>query len=398
MHRTVIYYHRLQFPSESGQTIQVLRDYHALASLEDSVHLIYRDVGFPTAFDESSALQDYGLELLPTFHLHPLVEGGSGKQRLRELVRKIIRDTPGDVVFLMTRTLDHARAALALRKEIRQPVLKVVLELHETAIPHMIYREQGRRFRALFSHFLEKRVFSMLDGIICTVGSQQVLLDDLYPAHSPVAILPNGVPAHLLNTAPVQRESEVKKFRLGYAGQFNAWKNVDVIIESLKYLPGHVVLAIAGGKADDEQSIREALMVLAARAGVADRVDYVGFLPPCQVPEFLAGMDALLLPLGDNAQSRHFTSPMKLFEYAASGVPMVVTRQPTTVSLIWDGVHGLMCEPGSAQSMAAQVAKLLSSPTMGFELASQARKWVEQHTYDKRATRLAGFFDSLAAV
>jgi hypothetical protein len=29
--RTLIYFHRLHFPSESGQTIQVLRDYHALA-------------------------------------------------------------------------------------------------------------------------------------------------------------------------------------------------------------------------------------------------------------------------------------------------------------------------------------------------------------------------------
>jgi glycosyltransferase involved in cell wall biosynthesis len=395
MHRTVIYYHRLQFPSESGQTIQVLRDYHALASLAYSVHLIYRDAGVPRVFDESAALQAYGLEPLPTFHLHPLFEGGFSKRRMRELVRQIIRDTPGDTVFLVTRTLDHARAALALRKNVRQLPLKVVLELHETAIPHMIYSEQGRPLRALLSSFIEKRVFCMLDGIICTVGSQQVLLDNLYPAHAPVAVLPNGVQTHVLDAVPIQRDGDGRAFRLGYAGQFNAWKNVDVIIEALKFLPENVVLTIAGGRTDGEQVVREKLMSLAARVGVLGRVEYVGFLQPRQVPEFLASMDTLLLPLGDNAQSRYFTSPMKLFEYAASGVPMVVTRQPTTVSLIQDGVHGLMCEPGSPQSMAKQIAKLLADFGLGCKLASQARTWVAQHAYDTRAARLDVFLGSL---
>ena len=396
MRGTVIYYHRLQFPSESGQTIQVLRDYHALASLGHTVHWIYRSTHPLTEEEEATALRAYGLEPVPTLHLHPLAEGGRGKRRLRETVIQILRTANEGVVFLLTRTLDHARAALALRDWGGRPGLKVILELHETAIPHMIYREQGRWLRALLSRFQEKRGFRMLDGIVCTVGSQRVLLDNLYPEHAPVAILPNGVPTRLLGLPPPRRENAGAAVRLGYAGQLNAWKNVDVMIEALKYLPQRVVLDIAGGKAGEEARTRTALMEIAERSGVAGRVSYVGFLPPVKVPEFIAGMDILLLPLGDNAQSRHFTSPMKLFEYAASGVPMVVTRQPTTESLVEDGVQALMTEPGSARSMAIAVEALIAEPALGRKLADNAREWAGQYTYDKRAARLTEFLDLVA--
>lgn len=392
---TVIYYHRLQFPSESGQTIQVLRDYHALACLGHTVHLIYRCARPLTEAEVIAALRGYGLDPLPALHLHPLAEGRRGKQRLREAVQQIAQAAHEETVFLLTRTLDHARAALALRAQIGRFAVKVILELHETAIPHIIYREQGRWLRALLSQCLERRTFRALDGILCTVGSQLALLNSLYPIHAPVTVLPNGVSARLLDRPLPRRASDGKAVSLGYAGQLNAWKNVNIMIEALKFLPPHVVLDIAGGKAEAEQPTRDSLMEYAATTGVQGRVNYAGFLPPAEVPEFLSARDVLLLPLGNNAQSRHFTSPMKLFEYAASGVPMVVTRQPTTLSLIEDGVHALMAEPGSAQSMAGSISALLAEPERARTLAGNAREWVAQYTYDKRAMRLADFLDSM---
>lgn len=393
---TVIYYHRLQFPSESGQTIQVLRDYHALASLGHTVHLIYHSEYPLTRSEETAALLGYGLDPVPTFHLHPIAENRHNKKNLREAVKHIIDTTQCSAFFLLTRTLGHARAALALSKKIGRPVAKVVLEMHETAIPHMVYQEQGRQLRALVSRFTEKLVFSALDGIICTVGPQLSLLDSLYPNHAPVAILPNGVPARLLNLLP-HRKNGVESVHLGYAGQLNSWKNIDIMIESLKFLPPHFVLDIAGGKKKMEQQTRDYLMKCAKQSSVEGRVNYFGFLLPSEVPEFISGMDILLLPLGNNAQSRSFTSPMKLFEYAASGIPMVVTRQPTTASLVEDGIHALMAEPGSAKSMAEAINTLVTTPGLGNTLASNAKKWVAQHTYDKRAMHLVDFLNSVGS-
>ena len=388
---TIIYYHRLAFPSESGQTIQVVRDYAAMARLGHRVHLFYRAEAPLTDAATEAALHAYGLSGTSNIVLHLIREGMSGSRRLRRATEELLRATP-DRVVLVCRTLDHALAALRLRRHDRR--VRVVLELHETAIPRLVYREQGRRWRAWLSAWRERRVFRAVDGLISTVGSQLTILDEIIPQHAPAVVLPNGV---MSGSPPPPAPGHESRVRLRYAGQLGGWKNTDIMLECLPFLPSPVVLEIAGGKAGRETETRTRLEQRAAQLGVAGRVSYRGVLPPAEVPAFLAGADVLLLPLGDNVQSRYFTSPMKLFEYAASGVPMVVTRQPTTESLIADGKQALMVTPGSARALAEAVQRLMSDHEYGQRLAANAAEWVRAYSYDKRAPRLQEFFDSLFA-
>ncbi len=389
MSYTIIYYHRLAFPSESGQTIQVVRDYAAMARLGHHVHLFYRAEEPLTTDATETALRGYGLSDTVNIDLHLIREGWSGSRRLRRATEELLRATP-DRVVLVCRTLDHALAALRLRR--RNPRIRVVLELHETAIPRLVYREQGRRWRAWLSARRERRVFRAVDGLISTVGSQLTVLDELVPQHAPAVVLPNGVMSGVPLSSAARHENHI---RLRYAGQLGGWKNTDIMLECLPFLPLPVVLEIAGGKAGREDETRIWLEQRAMQLGVAGRVLYRGVLPPVEVPAFLAGADILLLPLGDNVQSRYFTSPMKLFEYAASGVPMVVTRQPTTESLIMDGKQALMVVPDSARALAEAVQRLISDRDYARRLAVSAAEWVQSFSYDKRALRLQLFFDSL---
>lgn len=389
---TIVYYHRLAFPSESGQTIQVVRDYAAMARLGHRVHLFYRAEAPLTTAAIKTALRGYGLSDTDSIVLHLIREGGFGGRRLRRTTEELLRPAPGRVV-LVCRTLDHALAALRLRRRDRR--VRVVLELHETAIPRLVYREQGRPVRAWLSAWRERLVFRAVDGLISTVGSQLTMLDELVPQHAPAVVLPNGV---MSGTPPPPAPGHESRVSLRYAGQLGGWKNTDIMLECLPFLPSPVVLEIAGGKAGREAETRARLEQRAAQLGIAGRVSYRGVLLPAEVPAFLAGADVLLLPLGNNVQSRYFTSPMKLFEYAASGVPMVVTRQPTTESLITDGQQALMVAPGSARALAEAVQRLISDREYARRLAASAAGWVRAFSYDKRALRLQSFFDSLYRV
>jgi len=86
---------------------------------------------------------------------------------------------------------------------------------------------------------------------------------------------------------------------------------------------------------------------------------------------------------------------MKLFEYAASGVPMVVARQPTTLSLVRDGEQALLVSPDSAQELADAVDRLMASPELAARLAARAREWVRQYAYEERARRYQEFLDQV---
>lgn len=386
----VLYYHRLQFPSESGQTIQVLRDYHALARQGVSVRLFYRCARPLSLAEERAALEDLGLEPMTGFRLEPLPERRFGKRRLRRAVEAMLGEAPDAI--LCTRTLEHAGHAIALRNARRRA--RVLLELHETAIPHLVYREQGRWLKAMLSRFAESRVFRQADALLATVPSQLELLEKLYPGHARAIVLPNGVLDSMLS-APLEPAAEQDGLvHLRYAGHLSAWKDWQLMVQALKHLPQHYVLDVAGGKSPE--ATRDTLARAAARAGVTGRVNYAGVLAPVQMPRFLAGAHVLLLPLGENVQSRYFTSPMKLFEYAASGVPIVATRQPSVLSLIEEGRHALMVAPGSAIEIARAAQRLIDEPRLAGRLAAHAREWAAQYGYEQRARRFAAFLASLA--
>ena len=386
---TFLYYHRLDFPSASGQTIQVLRDYRALVEFGHAVHLFYRASAPLTAEALTEALAAYGTPPHPRFQLHAIAPGRGGSARLHAAAQGVLDATAGTAV-VVTRTVDHALRA----QRLLAPDLWRLHELHETALPHLVYAEQGRALRAWWSRRREARVFRAVHGLIATVGSQCTLLERLFPAHAPVVVLPNGVA--LAGFGGVAERPRDGAYHLRYAGQLSGWKGTDLMIEALRELPPHVVLDIAGGRPSERAATEALLAATAAHYGVSARVVYHGFLPPVAVPRFLQGADALLLPLGDNVLARHFTSPMKLFEYAASGVPMVVARQPTTESLVQDGREALMFAPGSATGLAQAVTRLMREPALAAALATRARAWVAPFAYDERARRYVAFVQGLA--
>jgi glycosyltransferase involved in cell wall biosynthesis len=86
---------------------------------------------------------------------------------------------------------------------------------------------------------------------------------------------------------------------------------------------------------------------------------------------------------------------MKLFEYAASGVPMVVARQPTTLSLVRDGEQALLVSPDSAAELADAVKRLMASPELAAGLATRAREWVRRYSYEERARRYQDFLEQV---
>ena len=140
MNFTLIYFHRINFPSASGQTIQVIRDYYAMSE-SLIVHLLYRSP-LPIKADQiNDALVDYGAQLTPYFNLHCIVDGWFGKYRAEKKVVKLIKSLR-DPVIIVTRVPDHTETAISIGDKFSFHSIKVIFELHETAIPHMVVTRQ----------------------------------------------------------------------------------------------------------------------------------------------------------------------------------------------------------------------------------------------------------------
>ena len=394
----LMYYHRLPFPSASGQTIAIIRDFFAVSRRIGTVHLFYRGL---KAYDEANLdrlLGDYGGAIDDKFHFHCIEDGWFGKRRTMAKAMSLVEATTNPF-FVVARTFAQSKAGLALRNRYGKDRVKVVMELHQDPFPHLHWKEKGRPVKAFLKWRDARRIYMRADGLLCNTWPQVEYIDRLFPGHARVEYLPSGCPDHFFseNDGTSAEKKDGDKVRIRYAGRFSTWKNPEIMVEALRHLPEHYVLDLAGGRMDDGGESARQVETMAQRHGVPGRVNYVGFLPPVKVSEFLKGADCLFLPLGQSPEGKFFTSPLKLFEYAASAKPMAVTRVPSTEGLVKDGEHALMAVPGSASDAARAIRQIAEDKALAKRLAQNAKAWARQYSVGNRAVKYVEFLKTLLA-
>ncbi|MFQ5627042.1 MAG: glycosyltransferase, partial [Methyloligellaceae bacterium] len=122
----------------------------------------------------------------------------------------------------------------------------------------------------------------------------------------------------------------------------------------------------------------------------------VGYVEPSRVPTYLAAADVLVLPnSGVTDISRYYTSPLKLFEYMATGRPIVASDLPAMQEVLVEGETALLVPSDDPAALAAAICRLRSRPALAQRLAQQAKRAVGAYAWDQRATRLLNFLDAL---
>ena len=196
-------------------------------------------------------------------------------------------------------------AAIWLGRHFGKPVVLTARGSDTSLLPN--YRVPGRLIR---------QAIAAADALIAVSAGLKDGLVALGAAPDKVTVLRNGVDLEMFRPVPdraaVRAELGLEGPVLLSVGLLIERKGHHLVIESLRDLPGHTLL-IAG-----EGPERAALVALAARLGVADRVRLLGAQPHARLPRLYAAADALVL-----ASSREGWANVML-ESMACGTPVVV--------------------------------------------------------------------------
>jgi glycosyltransferase involved in cell wall biosynthesis len=79
---------------------------------------------------------------------------------------------------------------------------------------------------------------------------------------------------------------------------------------------------------------------------------------------------------------------LKLFEYMASGRPIVASDLPSLREVLADGRNAVLVEPGNPQALTAGIRRIKEDPALAERIARQALEDVRDYTWDRRAERL----------
>jgi glycosyltransferase involved in cell wall biosynthesis len=189
----------------------------------------------------------------------------------------------------------------------------------------------------------------------------------------------------------------VNAFIAGYAGRLYGGlesmdKGLDVLVEAVVALADEVDrpvrLALVGGPARRAVELRESLR---SRQVPPELILHPGQVPPADVPGYLRAFDVCSMPSPWTEFYAYYTSPMKLFEYMASGTPLVASDLPSTAEVIHDGENGLLVPPDDSRALKEALRRLYDDPALGKRLAERAARDVLDYTWDARARRILGF-------
>lgn len=169
---------------------------------------------------------------------------------------------------------------------------------------------------------------------------------------------------------------------LGVVGAFVPWHGLDFLMDAVAHLrsrhPEMRVLLVGDGP------IRSQIEAQVKHLQLQEVVQFTGFVPPSEVPEFLQRMDVCIIP-----DSNAHGSPMKLFEYMAMSKPTVAPSYPPIAEVIEDGVTGLLFAPRDLGDFIRQIRRLLQEPALADRIGRQARQHVlERHTWQENVRTL----------
>ncbi len=136
-----------------------------------------------------------------------------------------------------------------------------------------------------------------------------------------------------------------------------------------------------------EGELRDALMELAARLGVASSCVFTG--ARADIPDVLAGADVVLLP----SVSEGF--PFVLLEALAMGRPVVASQVNGVAELIEDRKTGRLVPPRDPKALAGAMRELLQDPARAAAMGRRGYQTVqERFTADRMVAKTVGIFEA----
>jgi glycosyltransferase involved in cell wall biosynthesis len=197
-----------------------------------------------------------------------------------------------------------------------------------------------------------------------------------------VKIVPNGVDVEQFRGAkPRCLPFPSRSFVVGFTGLFYPWHGTRYLAEAFALLrrryPDARLLMVGDG--EEAPLVRSIL----AREGLERDTLLTGVVPQHQVPGYLAAADVLVAPYGRNDD--FIGSPVKIWEYMASGRAIVATRVAQIGQVLRDRDTALVVSPSDPPALAAAFAELHDDEQLRARLGARAQvEAAQQHSWDAR--------------
>lgn len=241
-------------------------------------------------------------------------------------------------------------------------------------------------------NFIVKIVLNKCSGIITITNNLKNFYINLGIDGKKIFVEPDGVDLSEFSLE-ISKEDARKQVNLPldkriliYTGHLYGWKGVGVMADSAKYFDENTLFVFIGGTEKDLEEFRK-------KYGKINNILILGRKRHKEVPVFLKAADILVLPNSAKKEiSELYTSPLKLFEYMASGRPIIASNL-SSLKEILNGDNAVLVKPDDSAELACAIKNLLSDSKKMEKIANKALEEVQKYSWIQRANNILNFIN-----
>lgn len=245
----------------------------------------------------------------------------------------------------------------------------------------IVYESHDARYNNYIKNLLKYKikVVVLSEGIFDFYKQKGISSEQMLVAH-------NVVDSSFFETWEAKGQS---RLRLGlsiddkivmYIGGFDKWKGVETFFKASELVEDYQFVAIGGEKELVDKYIKQ-----------YPKVIFLGSHPYHELRDNQQAADILVVPnTADNDLSAKYTSPLKLFAHATSGIPLVVSDIQSLRNAV-TGQYVTLVESDSANALAEGVKDVFLNYKKKLNNAKKLKNISKQYTWENRAREILNF-------
>lgn len=326
------------------------------------------------------ASEQLGLELPSSLTIQPLssVHKRFGLTLNKVYFRALRKALNADVLWLRSDKL----AAFATHK---MPDTPMVYEAH--LVGELWSQDKGEsNKKAQRQAELEQQIYSGAVGVAAISDGLLTEIRQRFKYTGPTTIARSAVDTSLFQ--PVWQGGSN---RIVYVGTLQFWKGLNTLLDALALTDLELDI-IGDGKDKDLVALTNKI----SKLGLTERVRLMGRLNQPDIPEAVKDCLCAIHPLpAEHSISSRFTSPLKVMEYMAMGLPIIASNVPSVCEVLKHNKNALLYEAGSAESLASALNQIRETQ-LAKRLGQQATQNAQTYTYKQRAIKLVELFSKVS--
>lgn len=179
-----------------------------------------------------------------------------------------------------------------------------------------------------------------------------------------------------------------------YHGYLFPNRGIERLFDAIAFLSrAHLVVMGFGAQFETYRS-------MAAGLPHADRVHVIPGVPPGELLGWVASADVAAMPIQGDTLNHRLTTPNKLFEAMAAGVPVVASDLPGMAPIVRETGAGLLCNPADPADIARAIGIILDA-TPQERAAYRDRALAaarETYNWQRQAVAYLGTYERLGLV